>query len=192
MATKIITSFFTQNGVPKTGLSPIITIIKLDKVNPLLNTTVIAGAGMTEVGSGWYRYNFSTYDFSENYIFTADGGGILADFERYNTAANESYGEDISYLTWEESSVFHVAGGTTGFLLNQISADTTQIRIDTTNAISLLQTLLKYDTNRTKIDKTAKTLTIYDNDNTTPIKVFSLKDSTGTPSITEIVERLPI
>jgi hypothetical protein len=57
--------------------------------------------------------------------------------------------------------------------------------------ITLLQTLLKYEKNRTRIDKTAKTLTVYDDDGTTPIKVFSLRDENGVPSITEIIERLP-
>jgi len=55
----------------------------------------------------------------------------------------------------------------------------------------LLDALIKYDKNKTKIDPTAKTLTVYDDDNSTPIAIFDLKDSTGAPSVTEVFERVP-
>lgn len=191
MANKIITSFFTNLGVPQTGLTPTIDVWQLDNSNPLLNTLVVNNGALIEIGGGLYRYDFSTYVHSNSYFFIVDGGAALPISERYNIAGNESYREEVSTGVWEETAVLHVAPGTMGFLQNQISADVTQVRIDVTTALSLLQTLLKYERNRTKLDKVAKTLTVYDNDGTTPLKVFDLKDSTGAPSILEVCERVP-
>jgi hypothetical protein len=56
------------------------------------------------------------------------------------------------------------------------------------DTIALLQ---KYQENRQVIDKTLNTLTIYDDDDITPILVFSLLDSLGSPSTDEVAERLP-
>ena len=49
----------------------------------------------------------------------------------------------------------------------------------------------KFNTNRSVINATNNTLTIYDDDGTTPIKVFDLKDNAGAPSVDEIYERAP-
>lgn len=192
MATKKITTFFTKNGVPETGLSPLMTIRELDPVNPALSTVVVNGLPMTEIGGGWYRYDYASYDYTKDYVFLSDGGASLSAFERYQTAANESYQEDNAYETWTSVGTDYLDLGSMGRYINDMHTDTQQLRIDVTSAIILIQTLLKYDENRTKIDKTAKTLTIYDNDGTTPLKVFSLRDSTGTPSVTEVVERVPL
>jgi hypothetical protein len=77
-------SFFTENGVPKTGLSPTITITKLD------GTVVVSSASMTEVGSGFYYYDFSAYDNAEDYVYLADGGATLNNSERYTTGTNNN------------------------------------------------------------------------------------------------------
>lgn len=55
----------------------------------------------------------------------------------------------------------------------------------------LIQLLVKYESNRTRVDKTAFTLTVYDDDGTTPIEVFDLKNFLGAPSYTEVAERVP-
>lgn len=191
MATKIISSFFTKNGSPETGLTPLITIRELDPTNPALSTVVVNGAVVTEVGGGWYRYDFTTYDVTKDYVMTVDGGGSLAAHERYQSGANNSFKEENADETWNSPATGFLTLGTMGWLLNQIGADTQQIRIDVTSAISLIDTLLDYDENRTKIDKIAKTLTIYDDSGTTAIKVFDLKDSNGAPSVTEVCERVP-
>lgn len=57
------------------------------------------------------------------------------------------------------------------------------------DTIALLQ---KYQENRQVIDKVANTLTIYDDDNVTPILAFSLIDTLGAPSTDEVAERLPL
>lgn len=77
--------------------------------------------------------------------------------------------------------------------IEAVNADPTDLidEITSTTVTDSLTALLKYQTNRTKIDATTSTLTIYDNDKITPLHVFYLKDSTGALSTTQIVERTP-
>lgn len=56
---------------------------------------------------------------------------------------------------------------------------------------SLISTLYKYENNRTKVDPNNHTLTIYDNDGTTPLKVFNLRDFSSQPSYVEVAEKVP-
>ena len=51
--------------------------------------------------------------------------------------------------------------------------------------------MLKYQQNRTLINETDKTLTVFDDDQLTPLKVFDLSDGNGNPSIEQIYERVP-
>lgn len=188
--TKIISVHFTSAGVPVTGLSPTIDIYRLDP-GPV-NTLVISNGAATEVGLGWYRYDFSGYDLTKSYIFTFDGGISLADCDRYKVGGNESYEEDISSGVWDESAIAHTSAGTTGLMLNQIKADTASIVVSEAVLNSLLTLMLKFERNRTKIDVGAATLTVYDDDCTTVLWVFNLKDSSGFPSVVEVCERSPV
>jgi hypothetical protein len=196
MARKIITSFFTNNGTPATGLSPTTKIWELNQTNPAINTIVINGAAMVEIGDGWYRYDFVTYDPNKSYVITTDGGGILPTYERYSVAANETYAEEVTDIMMNEvvASDYNTPGSF-GAILNQTHANTSTILttcvVDMSNVLDLLEELLMYDQNRTKLDKIAKTLTIYANDNVTPIKIFDLKDSNGLPSVSEVCDRIP-
>lgn len=187
MATKIITAHFTSAGVPTTGLTP---TIDLWEVNP--DILVVNNGALIEIAQGWYRYNYTSYDFTKSYVFTIDGGGSLSACDRYKVGGNESYVEDISSEVWEQDLSIHTTPGSTGQILTLVKSDTTQIIIDVAAATSLIQTLLKYERNRTRIDPVAKTLTIYDDDCTTVLQVFDLLDSTGTPSVVEVCERKPI
>ncbi len=76
--TEKITAFFTDTGVPATGLSPTIRIRELAG-----DTLVITDAAMAEVGDGFYRYNFAAYDTSVDYAFRCDGTNTLPAAERY-------------------------------------------------------------------------------------------------------------
>lgn len=91
----------------------------------------------------------------------------------------------VADAVWDAALGSHIASGSFG------EAVGANIKIDSATAVSLATTLLKYQRNRTRIDTTAKTLTIYDDDDLTPITIFDLKDTGGSPSITEISERLP-
>lgn len=43
---------------------------------------------MTEIGNGFYKYDFVAYDNSKNYAILCDGGNTLSDDERYQGGAN--------------------------------------------------------------------------------------------------------
>lgn len=123
-------------------------------------------------------------------------GALLADFIAANTFGKRV--QDVPTVAqiadgvWDEIGTDHLLAGSTGLILSQTKADTTAISLTDMQIKSIVEILLKYEGNRTKIDKIAKTLTVYDNDMTTIIKVFDLKDSTGAPSITEVAERVPV
>jgi hypothetical protein len=81
----LITAFFTDRGVPKTGLTPIISIYNLST-----GTILIDSIAMTERLGGFYIYEYTDYDGDINYGFVADGGSSLNSFERYLNSTNES------------------------------------------------------------------------------------------------------
>lgn len=195
MANKIITVHFTNNGAPQTGLTPTIDIFELNPLVPSSNTQVVTAGATVEIGMGFYRYDFATYDPTKNYVFSFDGGASLSGCDRYKYGGNESYVEDIApasaAATWEESATNHLNTGTTGLLLTQIKADTASILISETAMTTLLNTMLKYQRNRTKIDVANAQLIIYDDDCTTPLTTFNLRDFNGMPSVQEVCERIP-
>ena len=190
----IINSFFTEAGAPKTGLAP---TIRIWEVNAGAHNLVITDASMTEVGDGFYKYNFATYDATKNYVVRADGGVVLANVDRYEYGATEELKIDDSSVldiadgVWDEAAVSHLIAGSTGEMLSQVKADTASVAVSVVTINSLINTLLKYERNRTRIDTTAKTLTVYDDDCVTPLTVFNLKDSGGNASVAEVCERAP-
>jgi len=106
---------------------------------------------------------------------------------------------NIADAVWEAALASYVTSGSAGFIVSTILTQVTDINDDTNhirpiidNIELLAEEILKYDRNRTRIDKAAKTLTVYDDDEVTPIRVFNLLDGTGTPSVAEVLERDPI
>lgn len=191
MTNKIITVHFTSSGGPQTGLSPVIDIFLLDPLNPAVNTQVVTSGTSVEVGLGFYRYDFASYDPTKSYVFSFDGGVSLSDCDRYKYGGNESYVEDISGEVWNEPATDHTQTGSTGLLLNQIKADTTTIQVSESVITTLITTLLKYERNRTKLDTVNAQLIIYDDDCVTPLTTFDLRDFSGMPSVQEVCERVP-
>lgn len=199
----IISSFFTFNAVPAVGLSPLPTLL-IWSVTGTTETLVVPSAVMNEVGSGFYQYLFSLYDPTQEYVFRIDGGSTFAtdNPERYQAGSIEvatitnSTVTNIASGVWEEATSSHITSGTFGALEQQTSANTQAIAnnlfLNADSVLDLVQLILAYDTNRTKIDPVAKTLTVYETNCVTPLRVFQLLDTTGTPSITEVAERKPI
>ena len=95
---KIILASFTSAGTPQTGLSPTIRIRDLSD-----NSLAITDAAMTEVGDGFYKYSFATYDEDKEYSIRADGTATLAAADRYQFAGNESYVDDL----WDAQTTDH-------------------------------------------------------------------------------------
>jgi hypothetical protein len=186
MTTKTITVQFTSSGVSVTGLSPTINIY-----NVATNALVVTNGSLTEIGSGWYKYNFTAYDYTLNYVFTIDGGVSLSANDRYKYGGNESYEEDTTDGVWDEPATNHTNSGSTGLMLNQTKADTATIVVSEASLTTILNIVLQYEKGRTMIDVNAATLTVYAVDNVTPIQVFNLLDSLGNPSVAEVIERLP-
>jgi len=54
----IIVSYFTENGIPKPGLSPVIKIVDIE-----LDSIIVNNAAMTALAAmtHCYSYNFSTF-----------------------------------------------------------------------------------------------------------------------------------
>lgn len=76
-----ITVRFFEAGVPKTGLSPTVTVRDLAD-----NSVPVNAQAMTEVGDGFYKYDFTTRDTAKDYVFSADSVTLLGS-ERYATGA---------------------------------------------------------------------------------------------------------
>lgn len=83
----LIISFFTDKGVPKTGLYPIINIWKSD------GELVVDEHSMVERAGGFYDYDFSCCDGNESYVFYADGGASLSDYDRYKYEIGDALGD---------------------------------------------------------------------------------------------------
>lgn len=188
MTNKILTVHFTTSGLPVTGLNPIINIYELNLTDPSINTLIINNGITTEIGQGWYRYDFSSYDPIKSYTYVFDGGNTLTDWERFKAGKQE----ELPLNIWDDPSTNHLISGTMGFMLTQVKSDTTSTMISQSSITSLINLLLKYEMNKTKIDPATATLTIYDDDCTTILHQFNLKDSLGNPSISEICERSPV
>jgi len=79
----LIITNFTNNGIPATGLSPIINII-----NAVTKAVIVNDAQMEEIGNGFYKYDFTDYNSVIDYVIQCDGGASLPDNERYSFGTN--------------------------------------------------------------------------------------------------------
>lgn len=193
----IINSFFTKNGAPALGLTP---SIKIWEIHGTTRTVVVNDAPMVEDTAGYYWYDFTTHNAASDYVVLTDAGEEMIAFGRFSTAAISPQASAIVDATtidqivsgvWDQQATDHTSTGSFGELVNQTKANTEGTTIALSSINALLQTLAKYERNRTRIDVGAKTLTVYDDDGVTPIRVFDLKDSSGAASVTEVAERMP-
>lgn len=125
----IFTSFFTTSGAPATGLSPTITIRKVSD-----GSAVVSAQAMTEVGSGWYKYDYTGYDETLDYVFMADGGAGQPAGERYVFGATDGAGTMTQVLTDTAEVQAELAnGGRTDLLIDSILGDTNELQTDWVN-----------------------------------------------------------
>jgi len=87
-----ITTYFDASGAPITGLSPIITIRDIDT-----EAIVISGAAMSEVGDGFYVYDFVGFDITKDYSILSDAV-TLPNIARYKDAVTGEYGDIINNI----------------------------------------------------------------------------------------------
>lgn len=220
MAEIIISSYFENTSGPVLGLSPTVRIWEVTASGENLVVGSTCGSGqntdgvMVEMGAcgspvteqdGFYRFTFADtigYDPTKSYVVRVDGGGALATQFRYQTEsitpADAVSAQFIEDAVWDAAAANHVGGSpeTMGGLQNLSTDVFNSIETVRTNDIPALFNLMdlvrKYSTNRTKINSTNNTLTIYDDDCVTPLRIFRLLDSTGTPSVAEVCERTSI
>ncbi len=102
-----VTAFFTEYGVPKTGLSPYINIRRSDT-----GAIVLATGNMTDRGGGWYEYDFAGYDPTNPYSIRCDGNLETLD-NRY------SYGGNV-IDTAEAHDTFEIANEILDLLENKL------------------------------------------------------------------------
>jgi hypothetical protein len=113
-----VLAFFTDAGVPRTGLTPTVRIRDIAD-----NSLVITDAAASEVGDGWYKYNFTQYDSTKEYGVRFDGGPALSDADRYTSGTNDSFSDDITDAVFQEQINEHLDAGSFGYVINEINLD---------------------------------------------------------------------
>lgn len=216
MALIEINSFFTRNGIPATDIDnlnphpdglnyPRVRIWKVSGSTTQLIIGDPTGSGQQTDGimvpvvdtveDGFYTYVFDDnhgYDTSAKYLVRVDGGPSLADTERYQVSEIDPIENNIIDGVWDEQITNHLSLGSTGLTLSQIKANTDLLYLNVTDVLNIVKTILKYDTNRTKIDTVANVMIIYDDDCVTELRRFELLDATGAPNSDSVCERKPI
>lgn len=74
-----ILAYYTIDEQPATGLTPAVTVVEVPA-----GTVVLDGVSLLAVpnASGWYSYDFTSYDEAKEYVITADAGVDTVD-DRY-------------------------------------------------------------------------------------------------------------
>ena len=162
-------------------------------------TAGAVGSGGLPLGGsqdGFYRYVFDTvngYDPLKAYIFRVDGGVAQPSSERYQAGEFDptDSADTMVDLIYDEPRLDHLVAGSVGEAVNLNRTDLTSLVLSVADIETLVTLLLKFETNRTRIDGVAKTMIIYDDDCVTPLRTFSLRDANGTPNVTDVCERTP-
>lgn len=162
-------------------------------------TTGVSGSGGLPLGGsqdGFYKYVFDTvngYDPNKAYVFRVDGGVAQPSGERYQAGEFDatSNADQMVDLMYDEPRLDHLVAGSVGEAINLDRADVSSLVLSVADIQTIVTLLCKFEKNRTKIDSATKTMIIYDDDCVTPLRTFSLRDASGTPSTTDVCERVP-
>jgi len=87
-----ITSFFTENGEPALGLSPVVNIRDISD-----GSLVVSSGTMIEKGDGFYAYDFLGYDDTEDYAVRSDSV-TLSGIDRYSYGSTGEYNEALNEI----------------------------------------------------------------------------------------------
>lgn len=87
-------AYFSEDGIPKTGLIPLVTIYDLTN-----STTPVLAQIMTEIGNGWYEYEYSG-NKTHHYVFTCDSVSLTGR-ERYAAGEIEPDLDDVFFCPKE-------------------------------------------------------------------------------------------
>lgn len=155
-----ILSFFTDNGIPAPGLSPVVKI--RDVVDGSL---LVSESAMTELGDGFYRFDFVAYDVTGSYAIRSDGGSTLTDSDRFQSSGNESFVDDV----WQQPTGSQDVAGTMGADLNFVT---------------------RIEGGRWQILTASNQMVFFDEGNTNEIARFNLLDVTGSAGFENPFERV--
>jgi hypothetical protein len=72
-----LTAYFESNGTAQTGLTALVYVRDLSD-----NSLVVNGVSMTEVGNGWYKYDWAAYDPIKAFVGYCDSQSAASD-DRY-------------------------------------------------------------------------------------------------------------
>jgi hypothetical protein len=90
----ILSVYFTSGGTPSTGLSPTISIWDV------AGTVYATASAMTEIAGGFYKYDFTTYDYSVDYVFQAYESS-LDTADQYVSGSNDNDSQSSQGITKE-------------------------------------------------------------------------------------------
>jgi len=90
-----VLAVFTEDSLPKTGLSPTISIYRLDT-----NALTVEDAAMVEIGSGQYSYSFTAWDSAVDYSVICTSS--LSGSEKYAYTSISAAREIESSLTTDD------------------------------------------------------------------------------------------
>jgi len=76
--------------------------------------------------------------------------------------------------------------------IDNMQVDVDAIEVTVSNISLVVDDLIKYQRNKSVIDPVNFTLTIYEDDEVTPLTVFDLKDAGGVGSVISIFQRIPV
>lgn len=102
------TAYFTSSGVPLTGLSPTLVLRDLSDGSVVLNSVA-----MVEKGSGWYAYDYTSYDYTKDYVGYCYAGTDAAD-EPYKPISTGPSSLVVADAVWDEALSGHVVAGSSG------------------------------------------------------------------------------
>lgn len=120
----VITTFFTENGAPKTGLGVSITIYDISD-----GSAVTTSAAMTEVAGGFYKYTLTAFDVDTNYAFVSDSGAGQAAGERYAFGTSGING-DMKFVRDIEGGRWKIDTGTNQMTFYEADNSTTVATFD--------------------------------------------------------------
>ena len=81
----LISAQFSENNMPKDGLSPIVRVRDFSDGSIVVNNATMSGTG-----DGFYVYGFSAYNSSKNYSVLCDSV-TLSGTERYTYGTSDDY-----------------------------------------------------------------------------------------------------
>jgi hypothetical protein len=164
--------------------------INLSGGQVFLDSSCTAGTLVLEGYGGSIVLNGATCTVqSANYLTPASSSGAFTEDDRTTISAIESAIAALNNLSAEQAAAAALAAITT---FDPLTADDLGT-IESNIGLILAQATIarKGVTNRHKVDATANTGTLYDDDGTTPLYVFDLLDSSGTATSTGVFERDP-